>query len=324
MTFDRNSRNFSFPGQLGILLGLFGGGLITGSLISAGVWIGMTGRSIISMADDMQNPLYYNAFMLMQAISTLFMFFLPVYFFAMICYKDPSRFIGFKTKFNYRQLLWVMAILVLTFPLSGSLAELTKILPLPQDWEVKFKAMEAARETQEAALININSFYKYIMSMLVIGVLPAVFEEVLFRGGIQNILTRWFKNPWVAILLTGFVFSIIHISYYGFFVRFALGIILGLVFYYTGSLWLAIILHFLYNGLQVTALYLVEGKSDMIASKDIEQNFPVWAGAIALILLIYAFKRLHDISKAEQEKFVYEDVEDPNDFHNWIANQSKN
>ena len=195
MTFDRNSKNFSFPGQLGILIGLFGGGLVLGAIISAGVWLALTGRPVASIEADMMDPKNYTALMIMQGISTLFMFFLPVFIFAKICYKDASRFMGFKTKFNSQQFFWVLAILVLAFPLSGALAELAKILPLPTNLEARFKAMEAAREAQEAALININTFYKYIMSMLIIGVLPGIFEEVLFRGGIQNILTRWSKNP---------------------------------------------------------------------------------------------------------------------------------
>jgi membrane protease YdiL (CAAX protease family) len=321
MTIDRNSRNFSFPGQIGIFLGLMGGGLILGTVISAGIWLAMTGRPILSMESDLLNPQYYNAIMAMQAVSTLFMFFLPVYFFALICYRNPSKFIGFKTPFNYRQFLWMMVILVITFPLSGALSELTKILPIPKDWEIKFKAMEAARAAQEAALININTFAKYIISLIVIGILPGIFEEVCFRGGLQNILTRWFKGPWAAILLTSFLFSIIHLSFYGFFVRFALGIILGLIFYYSGSLWLAIIFHFFYNGLQVTALYITSSPGK-VPAKDIEESFPLWAGVIALVFIVYAFIKFREISLEQQQKFVYQEEDDPNDFHNWITKES--
>ena len=317
MTIDRNSRNFSFPSQLGIFLGLIGGGLILGAIISAGVWLAMTGRPIMAMASDMLNPQYYNAIMVMQAVSTFFMFFLPVYFFALICYRNPSKFIGFKTRINYRQLLLVIAILILTFPLSGALAELNKIIPIPKNWEIKFKAMEAARAAQEAALININSFSRYIFSMIVIGLLPGIFEEVCFRGGLQNILTRWFKKPWVAIFVTAILFSAIHISYYGFLVRFALGIALGLVFYYSGSLWLSILFHFLFNGVQVTALYLIT-MSGSKSTKDVEENFPIWAGVIALGLIIYAFIKFREISLLQQQKYVEEDTSDPNDFQNWV------
>ena len=318
---DRNSRNFSFPSQLGILLALIGAGVVVGSLITIGLWMIMTGRPVLGMAQDIFNPKYYDAIMWMQAVSTLFMFFLPVYFFALICYRNPSKFIGFNTRISSRQLLIVLAILILTFPLSGALAELNKIIPIPKAWEIKFKAMEASRAAQEAALININSFARYIMSMFIIALLPGIFEEVCFRGGLQNILNRWFKGPWIAIILTAFIFSIIHISYYGFLVRFALGVILGLVFYYSGSLWLSIIFHFLYNGVQVTALYVLNGQGAN-ETKDIEENFPIWAGVIALILIIYAFIKFREASLLKQQEYVFPEEDDPNDFHNWIAKES--
>lgn len=319
MTVDQNSRNFSFPGQLGIFLGLVGGGVIIGAIASAVIWLAMTGRPLLSMQSDILNPKYYNAIMMMQAVSTLFMFFLPVYLFALICYRNPSKFMGFKTPINYRQFLFVIGILILTFPLSGALAELNKIIPIPKTWEIKFKAMEAAREAQEAALININSFPRYLISMVVIGLLPGIFEEVCFRGGLQNILVKWFKNPWTAIIITSILFSVIHISYYGFLVRFALGIVLGLLFYYSGSLWLAIIFHFLYNGLQVTALYVATTTGSK-ASKDIEEHFPIWAGVIALVLIVFAFIRFKQISLSQQQKYQKQEISNPNDFHNWVKN----
>lgn len=317
---DRNSGKFSFQGQLAILLGLIGAGLVFGSFISAFMWKVMTGRPLLSLVTDMLNPKYYTAIMWMQAVSTFFMFFLPVYFTALICYRNPWRFIGFKMKFNAKQLLIVLGIVILTFPLSGALAEINKIIPISKSWEVYFKAKEAERAAQEAALININSFSRYMLSMLIIALLPAIFEEVCFRGGLQNILIRWFKGPWFAIILTAIVFSAIHASYYGFLVRFALGVILGLIFYYSGSLWLSVICHFLYNGVQVTAMYL--SSTDVANRKDVEENFPIWAGVVALIFIVYAFMLLRQTSLAVQEKYVFPELEDPDDYHNWITKES--
>lgn len=317
---DKNSRNFGFPSQLGILLGLIGAGMVIGTLISAVLWLVITGRPLLSMESDLLNPKYYNAIMWMQAVSTLFMFFLPVYFFALICYRDPYKFIGFNKNANYKQVLWVLGILIITFPLSGALAELNKIIPIPNDWTVKFQKMEKDRELQESALININSFSKYTLSMFIIALLPAIFEEVCFRGGLQNILIRWFKSPWAAIIVTSIIFSAVHLSYYGFLVRFTLGIALGLVFYYSGNIWLNIFFHFLYNGIQVTALYISTMQGNKNA-KDIEENFPLWAGAVALVLIFYAFIKFRQISLLQQQKYVMP-VEDPDDFHNWIAKES--
>lgn len=317
---DRNSRKISFPNQMGILLGLIGAGVVIGAFVSFGIWLAMTGRGIATMETDILNPRYYSAVMWMQAVSTFMMFFLPVYLFALICYRNPSKFMGFNTNFNYKQVLMVLVILVFTFPLSGALAEMTKLIPIPHGWEVYFKSKEAERAVQEKALININTFPKYLISMIIIGLLPAIFEEVCFRAGIQNILTRWFKGPWIAIILTSIIFSAVHISYYGFFVRFGLGIFLGLVFYYSGSLWLNILFHFLYNGVQVTALYFMTMSSGPagVQSKDIEESFPIWAGILALVIIIFAIIKFRELSLAEQEKYVMPE-EDPDDFHNWIA-----
>ena len=321
MTIDRNSKNFSYTTQLGILLGLIGAGLILGMMISVIAWLMMTGKPVLAMETDMLKPQYYNAVMAIQAISTFFTFFAPVYFLALICYRKPAKFMGFNTNINYKQVFILLGILVLTFPLSGALAELNKIIPIPTDWATKFKLMENSRAAQEAALININSFPRYIISMIVIGLLPGLFEEVCFRAGLQNILVRWFKGPWLAIILTAIVFSLVHISYYGFLVRFALGIVLGLVFYYSGNIWLSVLFHFLYNGLQVTALYMytLSGSKNQ---KDIEENFPVWAGVVALVLIIYLFIEFRKISLLQKQKLVGDDFPDDDDFHNWATAQS--
>jgi membrane protease YdiL (CAAX protease family) len=320
MQADRNSKNISYAAQFGILLGLIGAGLIIGTLISAGAWVMMTGHSVFAMEKDMLNPAYYNATMTLQVISTFFLFFVPIYFFALICYRKPAKFIGFNMHMNIRQVALLLAILLLTFPLSGALAELNKIIPIPVSWATKFKVMEDSRTAQEAALININSFPKYIISLLVIGLLPGLFEEVAFRAGIQNLLTRWFKGPILAIIFTAIFFSLVHISYYGFLVRFALGIILGLVFYYSGNIWLSVLFHFLYNGIQVTALYFytLAGTKNQ---KDIEENFPLWAGFVALLLIIYLFFQFRKISLIQKEKINDDDVPD-DDFHNWATAQS--
>jgi membrane protease YdiL (CAAX protease family) len=251
---EYNSKNIGYPSQLAIFLGLTAGGLVIGSLASLAIWAMMTGQSLPLNTDEMLQPKYYNVNMVLQAVSTFLIFFVPVHFFAAICYRRPFEYIGFNFRFGTKQVVLLIGILILTFPLSGGLSTLNKIIPISQHWAAKFKAMELAREAQEAALININTFPRYMISLLVIALLPAVFEETFFRGGMQNFLSRWFKSPWIAIILTGIIFSIIHLSYYGFLVRFALGVVLGLLFYYSGSLWLSILFHFLFNGIQVTVL----------------------------------------------------------------------
>ncbi len=312
---DRNSKNVGYPSQFAIFLGLTGGGLIISVILSAVIVLMMAGK-IPASEDALLQPQYYNLVMVLQVVTTFFIFFIPTYFYSLICYRKPFIFLGYNFHFNYRQVFIIIAILFLTFPLSGALGELNKILPIPEHWATRFKAWETSRAAQEAALIQINSFSKYIISMVVIAFLPALFEETFFRAGLQNLFTRWFKGPWIAIIVTSIIFSLIHISYYGFLVRFALGFILGLVYYYSGSIWLNILFHFLFNGLQVTALYAFS-ISKIPGKKDIETNFPMWMGALALILIIYLFMYFIKVSKAEKLKHTEEDNIETDDFTNW-------
>ena len=277
----------------------------------------MEGTSFPRTAEEILQPKYYNVNMVLQAVSTFFIFWIPVYLFALICYRKPGRYLGYNFHFTYKQLYLVMGILVLTFPLSGALADLNKILPIPAHWALKFKAAEAAREAQEAALIQINSFPRYIISLFIIAFLPALFEETFFRGGMQNLLTRWFKGPWLAIIVTSIIFSLIHLSYYGFIVRFGLGVILGLIFYYSGSLWLSILFHFLFNGIQVTVLYFIT-KSGVTPLNRVEPDFPLWMGIFALLLLIYLFIVYKRQSINEKMKYAATEISgnDPNDWMN--------
>lgn len=316
---DYNAKNISYPSQLAIFLGLTAGGLVIGSLATLAVWSMMTGVPFPLKAEEILQPKYYNVNMVMQVVSTFLIFLVPVHFFAIICYRKPLQYLGFNFRFNYKQFLLLIGILILTFPMSGALSTLNKILPISPSLAAKFKAMELEREAQEAALIQINSFLKYIISLIVIALLPAIFEETFFRGGMQNFLSRWFKGPWLAIIITSIIFSIIHLSFYGFLVRFALGVVLGFIFYYSGSLWLNILFHFLFNAIQVTALYILTMNG--IKDKNVEDSFPLWAGVIALALLLYLFKLYKQTSVVQQSKYVEEPtIED--EFHNWTANNS--
>ncbi|MGI8580676.1 MAG: CPBP family intramembrane glutamic endopeptidase [Chitinophagaceae bacterium] len=319
MMIEPNSKNVKYPTQLAIFLGLTGGGLMIGSLATFAIWSIMTTDPFPLNAEQILQPKYYKVNMVLQAVTTFFIFFVPAHFFALICYRKPFTYLGFNFRFNYKQVLLLIGILILTFPLSGALAELNKILPISPYWAAKFKAMELERELQEAALININSFSKYIISLIVIAFLPAVFEEMFFRGGMQNLFTRWFKGPWVAIILTSIIFSLIHLSFYGFLVRFALGVVLGFIFYYSGSLWLSILFHFLFNGVQLTALYVMTMNG--VKNKNVEDNFPLWMGAIAMLLLLYLFQLYKQTSAIQQSKHV-EEISPEDEFHNWTANNS--
>ena len=76
-----------------------------------------------------------------------------------------------------------------------------------------------------------------LIMIFLVGMLPAIGEELFFRGILQKLFIQIFKKAWPGIIFTAFLFSAIHMQFMGFFPRMALGIILGALYWYSGSLY---------------------------------------------------------------------------------------
>lgn len=93
-----------------------------------------------------------------------------------------------------------------------------------------------------SADIPVETFW--LFCVMVIG--APVAEELFFRGLLQNTLVRVWK-PWVAVLFTAVIFTLFHFHPVRFVAVFELGLILGLVYHRTGSLWLVVLFHAVTN-----------------------------------------------------------------------------
>ncbi|HNF30096.1 MAG TPA: CPBP family intramembrane metalloprotease [Chitinophagaceae bacterium] len=275
-----------YSSQVAILAGLIGVSFIIASFAAAGFWRVFTGKSIFTMQEDMANPAFANAARWTQLIAAAIMFFIPAIIYARIVNPNPFQQLGFNSVISGKQFFLVLLIALCGMALSGSLGTLNEMIPISKEWAAKFKNAEDAYNKQVLIIAKMNSFKEYLFAMVVIALAPAIFEEVLFRGALQRLFQHWFKNISLAIVVTSIIFSIVHFSYYGFLARAGLGIILGLIFYYSRNIWLCIWAHFINNGLAVTALYVLglQGKNPETALKD---NFPIIYGAAALIIIIF-------------------------------------
>lgn len=94
-----------------------------------------------------------------------------------------------------------------------------------------------------------------LVALLANALIPAVAEELFFRGGVQQLIGEWTKKPHLAIVIAAAFFSFLHFDPSGFIVRFVLGVLLGYLFYWSGSLRLAIAAHFFFNAFEVINIY---------------------------------------------------------------------
>ena len=298
--YDSNSKGISYSAGFFILIALAIAGIVVGTLLSIPIWTAMTGKSIMDMKDELGNPAYSNAFKLMQSLSTLFGFLIPAIITAALLNRRPYNLLGFTKGIQWKQVGLVFAIMFLALFISTSFGYFNQHIPVSPSWKITFQKLEDEYNAQVQAIMQLKTLGDYVLGLVIMGLLPALCEETLFRGGLQNFLTRWTQRPWLAILIVSILFSAVHFSFYGFLPRMLLGIVLGLIYYYTGSLWLSILAHFFNNAIAVSQFYF----SNSASLKQMAQENPslplVYLGLIAIPFAIALLALLKRISPPEQ------------------------
>jgi len=309
--------------QLAILLAITGAGFLFAAIASALPLLfkpelrAVAGASSKEVMKRLMVPENANMLRLIQFISTFLLFFVPAWLYARINHVKPFTHLGFGHKVNIAQAGVVIFIMLACLPLVGALSSLTELLPFSKATFEKFKAIEDDYNAQISIIGKMDSFPEFLLSLFMLAILPAVFEEVMFRGAVQNLFSRWWKMPILAIIVTSILFSAVHFSYLGFLSRFALGFVLGWMFYRTGNIWLNIIAHAANNAVALTALYISKQKNSTSTISDADPHIPAWSGLLAVIVvygLFLLFERVskYQINKPGEEVLIeYEDVNNP-------------
>lgn len=201
-----------------------------------------------------------NGLRIAQGLSSIMMFVVPPIVYYYITRKtNHLKALGFrKMEYPWLFLLIGIALMFVAMPVTGQLTQWNEAMnlgPTLSKLEEYLKKMEEATQNSIEQMINTEKFGVLLLNLLIIALIPAVGEELTFRGVLQQSLTRK-MNPHIAIILSAAIFSFIHFQFYGFLPRMFLGILLGYMFYISGSLWPNILMHFVNNGTVVVLYYL--------------------------------------------------------------------
>lgn len=242
------------------LLGVTGVFALLGTVFILGVskW---TGVELDMLTGDTANqPIdaaLRNTVRVILGINHLFMYLIPPLIVTLLIFsKDWLKWLRLDRLPTGTQSAMGVISLIIVFPMTGLLFWLNQQLPLPE-WALN---MESDSEALLATLMTMDSVGEFLLSFFVIAVLPGVGEELLFRGALQNGLSRFTGRPYLSAVVIGFLFSAIHFQFMGFLPRWWIGTVFGLLFVWTKSLWLPIILHILFNGSQVIGAYWMREK----------------------------------------------------------------
>lgn len=149
------------------------------------------------------------------------------------------------------------------------------------DWA---RGMEDRLMAVTEALSTYANVNEMLVALIIIGVLPAIGEELVFRGLLQNKLLAATSKAHLAIWVTAIIFGAFHMQFFGVFPRILLGALFGYIYYYSGNIWYPILAHFVNNGLAVIVMYFGPRYIDDWDVQEIDSSVPIYVSAIALII----------------------------------------
>ncbi len=192
----------------------------------------------------------------MQAVQFIGLFLVPSWFAGKyFTTQSASSYLGLR-KPNYPGfwLVGTFAILI-ALPMVQWLGEINRAIEFPAELTNWIRSKEDEANETVKALLSRHTVKDLLLNLFFVAGLAAVGEELLFRGVVQRIFVRQFGQAWPAIIFSAFLFAALHMQFYGFFPRLALGILLGAIYWYSGSLWVAILAHFVYDAILITLVY---------------------------------------------------------------------
>lgn len=289
----------SYPGQFGLLLSLFGGGVVLLAILMLGFTLLLGGNiddavNYFSM-EDMQPA----TLRILQIFGSVLQFGLPALLLAIILRKRIADFFYLNRKSSSKIVFLVVLLCIFGLAFSDLLTKINHMIPVSAEAYQRYLQTEEAYMRQIFKIVDFSTVGYIALSFFILAVLPGFFEELLFRGALQPILIGWAKSPFWGIFITAVLFSMMHLSFFGFLPRVFLGMALGYIFYYSKNLWMSILFHFLNNAFAVGSFYFYSRKGTLDYAKATE-NMPFFISITGTIVFLVVFYMFYKQSLAEK------------------------
>ncbi len=233
--------------------------LLLGNSLVQMIW-GIDVFTDLNVLSDYSRPEVVHANKLLLLLQHIGMFVLPPLVFAQLVSYRVNQYLYLLKPVKPIYWLWAVLAMALAMLPINLLVELNAVFQLPESlrWlEEIIQSAERQAELLTEALLADVSPVALVVNLILIAIIPAIGEELMFRGGIQRILSQWSRNHHLGIWISAFIFSAIHFQFYGFLPRMALGALFGYMLVWSGSIWLPILAHFINNATAIIIHYLI-------------------------------------------------------------------
>ena len=233
------------------------------------------------------------ALLVVQAlVSSIGTFLLPTLLFHWLFFRPFFTTTGLQKGTTLPALLVALLLIFSTGIFIQLLVALNTAVVLPASLAF-LREGQGTADTIINALFNKHSVTRFVALTIVVAVMPAICEEVFFRGTLQRLLIESQLGVAGSILLSGLAFSVMHLEFNNFLAIWWMGIILGCIYFLTNSLWASIAAHFLNNFLMVAGKMAYESglvKADIAGEGQVPFIGLLAAGIVMCILLWWLHK----------------------------------
>ena len=241
------------------------------SLVIAIPVFGMENIINMQAIADLNNPENLIVLKYFQVVQSIGVFIVPPFILALLYNGEITDYLKLDKKTTLTSALLVLLLSFAASPFVNFIGELNSNMQLPswlsgvEEW-MKSAEDKAAQLTE--AFLKVDGLGGLVFNLFMIAFLAAVGEELLFRGVIQQIFTNWTRSFHWGIWISAFLFSALHMQFYGFIPRLLLGVLFGYLLVWSGSMWLPMLAHFINNAVAVIGLYMMDHG---LIGRDIEE-----------------------------------------------------
>lgn len=275
-------------------LGLAGGFLILESVVSNYFFKELS--FVLLNENATISPALSDKFKWAQLSSSIISFIIPSLLFGYYSSPRSLPYIGLQRHISLVIFAGAVILLFVIMPFIGWLGELNAKANFGS-WQKSLMRMEAIYNRALQLFLQMKTFGDLLINLLVMGLLPALGEEMFFRGSLQKVLIRLSNKPWLAIVASALIFAILHGTFFKILPIFMLGLLLGLVYHFTRNLWYTILIHFLNNAFAVLSVYYADRSEFLKKLAGDQFSVPLYGAFVSLIIgiaIIYYIKRKSD------------------------------
>lgn len=251
-----------------------------------------------------------SALKISQLILSVFTFLLPPVVCGFFWYESPVQSYGLNKLPSLKIILLVILLMIFVSPFINLLSYLNEQMAMPsflKGMESYFKNMEDSAAQLTGQMLNVTTINGLMMNLLVMAVVPALGEELFFRGSLLNVFSENGKNKHIAVWVVAIIFSLVHFQMYGFIPRMILGALLGYLIVWSKSLWLPIIAHFINNAMAVLVSFFGRNNTDVKALEDIGKASTYVYGIFSLIISLFLFSMIYFLLNQSKKRTSLDD-----------------